>query len=760
MRIAFIASFPPRECGIATFTQNLMQSIRFNLRAEPQPRDSAFVIALNDSGTSYRYPSEVKYVIRQEQREDYDGAAAYIHHSGADICILQHEFGIFGGQNGIYILSLVHKLQIPFIVTFHTILKAPTYLQKAILQEVASRAAGVVVMAKKAVTFLENTYAIAPEKIHLIEHGVPEVPETAISKERNLILPYQDKRILFTFGLLNRNKGVETVIKALPIIAAKHPDVVYLVLGNTHPGVVRSSGEEYREYLHQLITSLNIEKHVFFINRFVTEKDLAYYLSQIAVYITPYLNRAQITSGTLSYALGAGAAVISTPYWHAQELLSDGKGILFDFKNHEQLADKINLLLERPDIADELKRRASQYAQKVRWPQTGKKYLRLLANVLKENMLSPVNDRGISINLPSLPPFSLSHIFRLTDKTGIIQHAKYGIPNLKEGYCLDDNARAVILAVKAYRRYKDPQILELLPVYLSFINYMQREDGLFRNFLNFRREFLEDIGSEDAFGRTIWALGMLIADAPNSAYREVALEAFFRAAPHFSLLKHLRGMANTIMGICHYLRCHPSDENMIKCVSMLSQKLMNAYRHHASTSWHWFEEKMIYDNGLLPLALLDAYRITGDPSLKATGLESLVFLEETCFMKDWLTPIGNENWYKKGTTPSLFDQQAVETLAMILLYQKAFQITDDSSFVHRMYRCHAWFLGENELHIPLYDQETAGCCDGLQKDTINRNQGAESTLAYWISHLIVLETMESDIGYLPRSYAPHKAVTV
>lgn len=707
------------------------------------------VIALNDSPNYYEYPDEVGFVIRQDNREDYILAAEYIHECGADICVLQHEFGIFGGESGLYILSLLNRLQIPFVVTFHTILKSPTFLQKAILHEIAFRSAGAVVMSRKAVFFMENIYDIPSEKIHLIEHGVPEANLQEFPPDKNLLAPYHHRKILFTFGLLNRNKGIETVIKALPEIIKKHPEVVYLILGNTHPGVIRSSGEEYRDYLHRLIKTLAVEKHVHFINQFVTEKELAFYLSHIDIYITPYLNKAQITSGTLSYAVGAGAVVVSTPYWHASELLSDGKGLLFDFKNHNQLVQKINWLLDDPDTMDKMRSDAFSYGQKVRWPNIGKRYLSMLRNVLKENMLSPVNDREISINLPALPAFDLSHVIRLTDSTGILQHAKYGIPNLKEGYCLDDNARALILGLMAYRRYKSPHILKLLPIYLSYIHYMQRQDGLFRNFLNFRKEFQEEVGSEDAFGRTIWALGALIKYAPNSAYREAALEIFYRAVPHFSSLKHLRGIANTIIGICHYLSFFPTDENLMACLMALSQKLVDAFDRHSNEKWQWFEDRMVYDNGILPLALLHAYKINGDERLKTIGLETTIFLEKTCFRKNWFTPIGNEGWYKEGGRPALFDQQALETMAMVLLYEEAHHITGQSSWAHKMYRCHSWFLGENELHIPLFDMDTGGCCDGLQKDSLNRNQGAESTLAYWISHLAVMQAMETEVGYLP-----------
>lgn len=759
MRIAFVASFPPRECGIASFTRNLVQSVEINLPPEKGRGKTATVIALNDPNTSYPYPPEVEYVIRQNHREDYAKAAEYIHQSGADICVLQHEFGIFGGEGGVYILSLVNKLKIPFIVTFHTVLKSPTYVQKSILREIASRAAGVVVMCQKAVAFLENIYHIPEEKIRLIPHGVP-VPDEDLSPADNILAPYKGRKILFTFGLLNRNKGIETVIRALKNVVSDHPEVVYLVMGNTHPGVLRNEGEEYRESLRQLVSSAGLEDHVHFINRFVTEKDLAFYLAHVDIYITPYLNEAQITSGTLSYAVGAGAAVISTPYWHAQDILSEGRGLLFDFKDHEQLAARINMLLDNPVLANRYRKNALAYGRKTQWPLMGKKYVNMLREVLDEHMLSPVHGRELSLNLPTLPPVDFSHIFRLTDHIGIIQHAKYGIPNLKEGYCLDDNARALRFAVMAYHRFKDREILKLLPVYLSFVHYMQREDGRFRNFLNFRHEFTEEVGSEDAFGRTVQAIGSLIHHAPNSAYREAALDIFHRAAPHFSSLHHLRGIASTLIGIAHYLSFFPADGPFLRLLSALAGKLADAYRRHSSDDWYWYEDNMTYDNGILPLSLLHAYKVTGEETLKEIALENLHFLEKVCFRNGWFTPVGNHGWYARDRAFPLFDQQAIETMAMVSLYHKAYETTNKASWLHKMYRCYAWFLGENELHIPLFDQETGGCCDGLEKTGVNRNQGAESTLAYWISHLTVMRILETGPDSHTQLYGSPQAMTI
>ena len=745
MKIAYIASFPPRECGIATFTQNLMRSIGMNQSLE-HPADALTVIAVNDTGQQYAYSDQVAFVINQDQKEDYARAAEFINQCGAHICVLQHEFGIYGGDNGVYILSLLHQLKIPFVTTFHTILKDPLYLQKAILQEIARLSSGVVVMSQKAVAFLDNIYEIPPEKIHLIEHGVPETVLDNFTASDNLLKPFLGKRILFTFGLLNRNKGIETVIKAMPAIVARHPEAVYLVLGNTHPGVKRASGEEYRQYLLDLINRLGMQDHVFLISRFVSEADLSYYLKTIDIYVTPYLNEAQITSGTLSYAVGAGAAVLSTPYWHAQELLAEERGHLFDFKSSQQLSEIVTGLLSAPSRLEALKKRAFDYGQRMRWPRTGKKYLHLFNRILEEDLLRMPEVKQQPLLVTDLPPFDLSHVMRLTDGTGILQHAKYGIPNFREGYCIDDNSRALVLALMVYRRHKSPEILKLLTVYLSFIHYMQRPDGLFRNFMAFNRDFMDEIGSEDAFGRTVWSLGLLIRHAPNSAYREMGIEIFHASVPHFRSLRYLRGIANTIIGIARYLSSFPTDEPMLELLSELSGKLTAAYEKEKGPDWHWFEPSMLYDNAILPLALLCAYEVNGDPVLKQVGLESLTFLSGICFPGAWFSPVGNRGWYQKGGPVPRFDQQAIETMAMVLATGQAFRITGQEDWLDKMHLCYRWFLGANDLHVPLFDQQTGGCCDGLEENGINRNQGAESTLAYWISHLAVLKNLESGTG--------------
>jgi len=701
--------------------------------------NEGFVVALNDVDNNPEYPKEVKLTIRQEHQEDYLLAVKYINLSGADLCILEHEFGIFGGQSGVYILPLLHRLEVPFIVTLHTILRAPSYNEKAVLQQICKMAHKIVVMSRKAIEFLVDIYDVPLEKIVFIEHGVPDIHFNREITKKEFKL--ETKKVLLTFGFIGRNKGIETVIKALPRVVEKHPEVLYIVLGKTHPNVLRHSGEEYRIFLMRLVKSLQLEKNVEFLNEFINEQDLFKYLYASDIYITPYLNEAQITSGTLSYAVGVGSAVVSTPYWHAAELLAEGRGKLFDFGDSDSLASVLIELLDNPGELSELKRKAHDYGLKITWPKTGEKYIALVSSILEEQ--PEVTEKSdTELDPLILPPFSLTHINRMTDDTGIIQHAKFGIPNLKEGYCLDDNARALLMVLMAYRQMKDMRALELSPVYISYIHYMQNADGTFRNFLSFSRNFLDEVGSEDSFGRTIWALGYLLGNAPNDAYYQTGKSVFFNAAPCFERLNSIRGIANTMIGISYYLKSNPSDDSMTERLRNLANKLVKHYDENVNDDWKWFESLLAYDNGILPLALLSSSEILNDDKITKTAFESMNFLTKHTFKDNYLSIIGNEKWYRKNEERSVFAQQPIDAMAMVLMYRQAFHITKDKDYLNKLYISFLWFLGENDLRMSLYDFETQGCCDGFERSGVNRNQGAESTLAYLISHLTVLQAYE------------------
>ena len=738
MKLAYIGTYPPRECGIGAFTRNLFDSMVNNDEGSKDPIEG-FVVAMNDHEQTYNYPEEVNLTIRQEHQRDYLSAVKFINLSGVDLCILEHEFGIFGGQNGIHILSLLHRLEIPFIVTLHTILKTPSYNEKAVLAEICKLANKIVVMSHIGIEFLTTIYNVDKKKIVYIEHGVPDIQFDHFQSKKEFNL--ENKKVLLTFGFIGRNKGIETVINALPKVIEKYPEVLYMILGKTHPNVLRYSGEEYRNYLQHLVKRLKLNNHVIFLNEYISQKELFKYLSASDIYVTPYLNETQITSGTLSYAVGAGSAVVSTPYWHATELLADGRGRLFNFNDSEGLSNILMELLDKPDELKMLRKKAYNYGRKITWPKTGQKYIAIVNKILAGKPVSFTKKETVLDPL-ILPPFSLTHIKRLTDDTGIIQHANFGIPNLKEGYCLDDNARALLMVLMAYRQKKDFLALDLSPIYLSYINYMQNKDGTFRNFLSFNRNFLDEVGSEDSFGRTMWALGYLIGNAPNDAYYQTGRSIFFNASPNFEKLQSIRGIANTMVGISYYLGSNSSDDSMIEKLRNLSYKLVKHYEENNSPDWKWFEPLLAYDNGMLPLALLHSADLLRDSKITETALETMNFLSQITLKDGYFSAIGNEKWYKKGGARSMFAQQPVDALAMILMYDQAFHLTKDKEYLTKLFTCFMWFLGENDLGMNLFDFETKGCCDGFESYGVNRNQGAESSIAYLISHLTVLKAFE------------------
>lgn len=740
-KIACVGSYVPRQCGIATFTRDLTESLIINNR-EKNIKAEAFVVAMNDQNQTYDYPEIVNFTIRQEYQIDYLEAAKFINYSNAEICILQHEFGIFGGKNGIYILPLIHELEVPLIVTFHTVLKNPSEKEIMIIKEIGKKAEEIVVMSKLAVDFLIHIYNLPRQKIKLIEHGVPDfdfIQRKIYKKKLNL----ENKKSLLTFGLLSRDKGIETVIQALPRVAEKHPEIVYIILGKTHPNVVGLYGEEYRNYLKLLIERNDLRKHVYFYDKYVTNEELFGYLSAIDIYITPYLDEAQITSGTLSYAIGAGAAVVSTPYWHAKELLSDGRGKIFNFKDSDALADLLIKLFDNPEELSKIRKKAYQYGRKTIWPKIGALYLKLVANILKTVPEVKIEEEPV-INPLVLPEFCLDHVYRLTDDTGILQHAKYIIPNFKKGYCLDDNARALLMFLMVFRQRKSKEALKLISTYLSFITLMQNDDGTFKNYLSFNRNFVDQVGSEDSFGRTIWALGYLVKYPPNIPFFEIAVEILTQSFSNFNHLKFIRGMTNSIIGLCHFLKIFPDNKEMKSILKEMTYKIMKSYQKHKTDDWHWFEPILTYDNGILPLSLLYASEEIGDENILKVAYESIEFLEKVTLRKGNLSLVGSDNWYKKGGDRSRFAQQPIDAAAMVLMFYQAYLISKDKTFLKKMFTSYMWFLGENDLNKPLYDFKTCGCSDGIESYGTNRNQGAESIIAYKIAHMTVLLAYEQE----------------
>jgi len=742
IQITNISTFLPRECGIATFSNNLLKSIISN-NLSNDVIIKPYVVALDKDTKGFEYPEIVKYTIRQHHLSDYLNAAKFINYSHSKLCIIQHEFGIFGGDSGTYILSLIHALKIPFIVVFHTVLEEPTYSQKTIIQKLSSKASKVIVMSDLAIKFLKTIYHIPKVKIVKIEHGVPNFnfKENNITKER---YDFKGKKVILTFGLLNRNKGVETVLKSLVEVVKKHKNFVYIILGKTHPNVIRETGEEYRNYLYQLVQKYALGQYVYFYDHFVSDEELFDYVSATDIYITPYLNKAQMTSGPLSYAVGAGCAVISTPFWHAEELLADGRGILYDFGDSQSLSKILIDLLDNPDKTLALQKTAYKYGRTLIWQKAGEQYAKLILDIVKSKTTIKIEAEHF-FNPMVMPTFSLKHIKRLTYHTGIIQHATYNIPNLKTGYCIDDNSRALLMTIIAWEQLNDEEALELLPNYLSFINYMQNDDGTFRNFLGFNNQYLDKNGTEDSFGRTIWALGYLIRRSPNPGYSQLSLEIFLKALPNFIKLKEIRSIAYTINGLYQYLKRFPSDEKMIKLLKNLTNKIINSINTGKDKDWIWFSDKLTYSNGIIPLALLYSYKLLKDEKILKLAKEVLSFLEKIKFKNNYLEIVGNNGWFEKGKEPTHFAQQPVNATAMVLAFYQAFKVTKNKAYLNKMYTSYLWFLGDNKLGIPLYNFDTKGCSDGLESFGVNKNQGAESTLSYLMAHLKVLRALHDTI---------------
>ncbi len=736
MKIICIGNYPPRQCGIATFTENLVKAILKAASISANEIDIE-VIAMNDGSNTYDYPLPVKHSINDMDSHAYRDMADYINDSGADVCLLQHEYGIYGGAAGVLLLGLLQRLELPLIVTCHTVLEKPGFHEKEVLKKIAAYASRIVVMNSLAIGFLQKTIELPLEKIAHIEHGVPD-----FEQEKDQLPPpppeWNGRTVMLTFGLIGRSKGIETAIRALPELVKKHPELLYVVLGKTHPNVVKYAGEEYRNSLVQLVQTLGLEKHVQFIDRYVSEKELMACLHAADLYVTPYHNKAQITSGTLSYAVSGGCAVLSTPYWHAEELLGQGLGKLFDFGHSAQLANIIDQLLTHPERLEKLKNEAYSYGLKITWPKIGQAYIdefkKLVAEGQRKSNIHSINKEPCAFY--RLPDFEPVHLFRLTDGTGLLQHAYGSVPNYKTGYCLDDNARALVLSLMAYQQFREKKYLDVSTKYLSYLKYMQTGDGDFVNFLTYDHRFVELKKSDDAFGRAIWALGYLIRFAPNDSLFQVGLELFYTSSDLLRKLKYARGYANCIFGLYHYTRRFPDQEKYLHLLVELAEGLSNIYTRHRRPNWHWFEDSITYDNGLLPTSLYLAYACTGRVQFKKIADESTAFLESKCMDSDRLSLIGNKKWLGLDNTYEMFAQQPIDAMGMIMLYDTLYQLTKSEAVKQKLCTSFLWFYGHNDLGIPLFDSETGGCNDGIEAMGINRNQGAESCLAYLLSYLI------------------------
>lgn len=754
-KIAFISSFVPRRCGIATFTADLIAGVKTTAGESFEP-----LVAAMQSDNGYQYNDPVKFEIRRNLKSDYVCAADYINFSHIDIVSLQHEFGLFGGEAGSYLSLLLNRLNVPIITTLHTILDEPPAEYYKAMVDVCEASYKVVVMNKRGVPILRDVYGTPHRKIEVIPHGVPDLPFVDSNYYKHKF-GMEDRKTILTFGLLNRNKGIEVMLSALPKIVQAHPSVLYIILGMTHPQVKRQEGESYRLELQRMVKELGIQENVIFHNRFVNDDELRNFLCAADVYVTPYLRREQMTSGTLAFAVGAGKVVVSTPYWAAEELLAEGRGKLVPFGNWHHITDSIIEILGNDSLFYSMRRRAYDFSRTMIWPKAGREYWKLFgAKHLPVRVPGrPVVSQEKAISITEVPEPSLDHLKKLTDDTGIYQHAQITIPNRDYGYCTDDNARAVIAAAKYHAQYADSDAIRLFDIYLSFICHAQNSDGTIRNLMSFDRQWMDDELCHDALGRALWAFGTAIATPPSPSYLSIIKDCFDKSAEHVSSLWP-RGMAYSIFGMADYLRQFPGASDIKRLLATAADKLVSLYEINSGTDWHWFEDTMTYDNAVLPQALFVAFSVLEEEKYLDIARQSCKFLLANTFNGSHFSFIGCNGWYKRGGQKANFDQQPIEAASTVMMLRAAFEATRQDRFLTLARKAFDWFLGENDLHIPVYDFRTKGCCDGLKPEGVNLNQGAESTLSFLLGLLCIVESYTSvPENAQPSELAPAAPVT-
>ena len=727
-RIAFIGNYLPRQCGIATFTTDLCEAI-----AAEHSETTCIALPVNDIEDGYAYPTRVRFELTEKDINSYLRAADFLHTNNVDLVSLQHEYGIFGGRAGSHILALLRELRMPIVTTFHTILEKPDPDQRRVLEEVAALSDRLVVMSKRGAEFLHQIYGVLPEKIDLIPHGIPDVPFVDPSFHKDLF-GVEGKLVLLSFGLLSANKGIENVIAALPAILARYPNVVYIILGATHPHVLRHDGETYRLSLQWMAQEKGVEGQVIFYNRFVSLEELVKFIGAADIYITPYLNSAQIVSGTLAYTLGAGKAVISTPYWYAEEMLAGERGALVPFHDPAALAAKVIHLLDNEAKRHAMRKRAYLFGRTMIWPQVARRYMESFERARAERRhFTPPGFKALDKYQGELPPLKLDHLRHMADDTGMLQHAIFTVPNYHEGYCTDDNARALVVST-LLEELGHNEALELASRYLAFVWYaFNAETGRFRNFMDYQRRWLEDRGSDDSHGRALWALGTVLGRSNTPALHSMAGWLFEQALPAILDTTSPRAWAFALIGIHEYLQRFAGDRMASQVREELAGRLMTLYRSSRSDQWRWYEEVLTYCNAALPHALLMCGQSMPNKAMTEAGLESLSWLADLQRAEEaggHFVPIGSNGFYQQGGKRARFDQQPVEAQAMVSACLAAARITGEKHWRREARRAFEWFLGRNDLNLPIYDPMTGGCRDGLHADRANENQGAESTLAF------------------------------
>jgi glycosyltransferase involved in cell wall biosynthesis len=746
-RVAIVGNYLPRKCGIATFTTDLCDAIH----AEYQTTE-LLALPVNDTLEGYNYPARIRFELSQDELASYRQAADFLNFSNIDLVCLQHEYGIFGGSAGAHVLELLRRLHMPVVTTLHTVLREPNADQRMVMEEIAALSDRLIVMSRQSSEILQEVFHVPLSKIDLIPHGIPNVAFTDPSFYKDGF-GTEGKDVLLTFGLLSPNKGIENVIQALPSILSRHSNVVYMVSGVTHPHVLRRDGDTYRQSLQSLAKELGVESNVIFRNRFVSPQELVELIGAADIYITPYRHKGQVVSGTLAYALSAGKAIISTPYLHAMELLDDERGALVPFDDPQAIADKTIELLDHPTARDAMRKRAYLYTRDMVWDRVAQQYMKSFERVYNERLRNPratFSARNTEKSLDRLPVVKLDHLYRMTDHTGIIEHAVFSVPNYPEGYSTDDNARALIVAIllEELGRSSPTGTLDLASRYLAFLWLaFDPVTKRFRNCLSYERQWQELQGSEDSHGRALWGLGTVLGRTKDAGLRGAAGRLFELAVPSAVEFRSPRACAFALLGLQEYLESFRGDRAALNAADALANRLLDSYRANRSVNWNWFEKGLAYSNARLPQALIRAGVRSANDAMVSAGLEALDWLStvQRCETRGHFVPIGSHGFYSTKTEKARFDQQPVEACAAVSAFLQAYRVTGKGRWRKEAWTAFNWFLGDNDLQIALYDPTTGGCRDGLHPDRANENQGAESTLSFLMALLEMRKLEEADI---------------
>ncbi|MFX1340000.1 MAG: glycosyltransferase [Promethearchaeota archaeon] len=727
--ISFVSSYPPRECGIATFTKDLTDAIDAKFR----PSLTSKIVAINKDQENYDYSKKVILKIREDDPYSYSVSAKKINSiKKIKLVNIQHEFGIYGGEWGEYLINFLENIDKPVVTTLHTILPNPEKKVRSILKKISKFSSHLIIMNRIGLDILKNDYNIK-NNIVVIPHGTPTVPLNG-NKILKRKLGFEDKILLSSFGMLNPGKGYEFIIESLTDIVKKFPNILFLIIGETHPEIKKRYGEKYRNFLKKRVNDLKLNNHVKFINKYISLEAIINYLRATDIYISSNQDPRQIVSGTLAYAASCGKAIISTPYLHAKDLLSNNRGILVKFRDSSSIAESVIGLLSNSELKKQIEKRIYNYTRNSTWPNVAISHYKLFKKI----------DPDLSKCQYAIPDIQFDHLEKLTDKFGIIQFSKYTIPWKTSGYTLDDNARALVATAMHYDFFQEQDMLEKIELYLNFIEYVYR-DLRFYNFVDINKQIDYKHWSEDAHGRALWALGYILSIKSIPKYLRVKAQSLFKKGKKIIKdFKSSRSVAFSLIGLYYYNQIAEEEGELLK---KLADYLISLYYRDSDVSWNWFEDFLTYSNSKLPESLFYCYDLTNDKKYLEVAEQSLKFLIKHTFVNGFYAPIGQNKWFYKNSTRSLFDQQPVDTATMVQTLVVAYQVTKKYEYYKYAIKAFEWFLGKNYLNQVVYDSKSKGCQDGLRKYSINLNQGAESTIMYLIARLTI-KSLKEEINFI------------